>query len=206
MARLSVWLFSFLVLLAQLLMASAASAGDNIGSGTLSIGPGASLQYGSWNLTTRKMRITNYASTTMSKDRCHDMFLDWQEASNEHYDGRVVRVCLPGGSEETDKAGDGFWLEPANWSNRSINGIRVAAAYAIDDDTLDVVSGSRADLPDSDDGGRLWAGGNAGVPRGDGTSYHARIRTLYQSGNTSSWNPTPERCYQALGTMQCAIS
>jgi hypothetical protein len=115
------------------MVAAPAYAASQSGSGYFYQGAGNSYQYVAWNKAEHKVRLRVFADSGMNTSRCIDAMVDWHVSDDQHYDARVVRVCQPGAAEETDPGGDGYWQEPSDWDGRSVDGLRVAAAYVMDD-------------------------------------------------------------------------
>lgn len=142
-------------------------------------------QYGYWNLTAMKLRLKSSPEAGMSTARCMDAFLDWGTGGSGeesgHYDGRIVRSCKPGTSEETDPGGNGTWEEPP--SGRNLVGIQKGWGYVIYDHNLAVI-----------DAERFASTGTLGYDDpapGTGTQGYARVRTRYEDGTVKSCNPLP---------------
>jgi hypothetical protein len=134
---------------------------------------------GTWRLA--KISLTAYPYSGMSSDRCMDAMVDWYTGGH-HYDSRVARSCLPGAFEETDKGGDGFWVEPADWDNVSVTNMQKGYGYVMDDD---YVNGAFAIY-----GHEAFAGAGGGViyasPPRTTVDCWARTVTLYNDGHTDS--------------------
>lgn len=177
-----------------LVVPAGAHAADSTGYGYTYQGAGASFQYMSWNRSTRKIRLKVFADVGMNPDNCMDAMADWHTTNGDHYDARVVRVCLPGGTEETDPGADGYWIEPSDWDGRPVDGLRIAGGYVMDDDYPFVIKWGSV-LPESVSSS-LYPATSGTPPRTPPSDdYWARVRTLYQDGHVQSGNPTPEHCF-----------
>lgn len=144
---------------------------------------GAGSQYGNWSLSGQKLRLKVFPGSGMSTSKCMDAFLDWG-TEGDHYDGRVIRSCRPGTTEETDPGGNGFWSEPTDFAGAHVNGIQKGFGYMIDDGNLQVLTGAQ----------RMANTGSGSLDNyapGTGTQGYARVRTRYQDGTVKSCNPLP---------------
>lgn len=147
-----------------------------------------------WNLDTRRIRIKVKAASSMSSSDCIEGGVDWR-TQRGHYDVRVVRVCRPGATEETDPGGDGRWEEPADWDTRTVLGVRAAAGSRVDDGNLQQLGYINA--PQTH-GAEIYRSTDGRSPStASTTEYWFRVRTLYEdaSRGTASVNRTPERCF-----------
>lgn len=163
-------------------VASPAVADHTIDSGYTYVGTGNSQQFLYWNQSTEHVRLRVHASGGMSSDRCIDAFFDWRTSNGAHSDGRVIRVCKPGGDLQTDSSGDGFWDE-AGWQSRNPDGMQRAGGYLIDDDFTG--GGNDGDTTAVYEQERVIANHGSHPPQHPvtRTAWWARVKTLYQDGS-----------------------
>lgn len=165
------------------------------GGATTYAGPGDSYQEMRWNVSTRRIKIKVKAASSMSTDHCIEGAVDWKTNNGHHYDVRVVRVCRPGATEETDPGGDGRWEEPSDWDGRTVTQIRAATGSRISDSTLEQLG----EIPAPQVSSAVIYASSSGKSPSTSTDkdFWARVRTLYEDGSkgTVSVNKTPEHCF-----------
>lgn len=167
------------------------SDGNTVQRGaTTYAGPGNSYQEMRWNLNTRRIKIKVKAASSLNTSTCIEGAVDWRTTSG-HYDVRVVRVCRPGATEETDPGGDGRWQEPGNWDGRTVVGIRAATGSRISDSTLQQLGEIRAPQTPS---GEIYGSSNGKSPSTSENKDHwSRVRTLYQDTSRGTVRSTRRR-------------
>ncbi len=155
--------------------------------GNTSTEAGAGKQYAIWNKSTRKIRLRVNPYSSMSPDRCMDAMLDW--LADGHYDSRVVRSCLPGTDEESDPGGDGYWVEPSSWGDRSVTNMQKGFGYVMDDDFGETTPDAFFVDPEWRE---RFSGSENGAfypsPPRTTVDCWARTRTRYQNGSVD-WTP-----------------
>ncbi|MGH3347865.1 MAG: hypothetical protein ACRDO4_12880 [Nocardioides sp.] len=107
-----------------------------------------------------------------------DAQLDWRVTSG-HYDLRIVRSCMPGGFNETDPTGNGYWEEPNGWTSGT--NMRRGYGYMIDDD-YGLFGWDTFDI-------RMMAGTEGSAlqePPPRTSDCKARTRTRYQDGHVEA--------------------
>jgi hypothetical protein len=164
------------------------------------VGPSGQREYAYWSKPDKRVRMFTETATNMDTDRCFDTKIDWHTGGEGHFDARVLRVCKPGVSVETDPTGNGYWEEDADaqdvasWNTRDINRVREVVSYAINDGNLDVVWNPDPEWSwkDPTDNGVY----DHGTAPATNTSWWARVRTKYQDGSVDSSqdNARPYNC------------